>query len=468
MAARKVVELKEKLAGIGSEFDGWLADSATGKPLRKHRTQLERLTAQLRGMTGDIATRIEDVSIDDDKVMATCRQLQTQMLEVHRVWDYYRSKFSLRYVGWFSGYLATADEFAWSCYEPAQAAAAQDVDELPRGGPLIFLSGDFSPFTYARETPNDVAGVPGVLTGEEFNALVAALPIPLIGVPWYQVAHLPDAVLIAHEVGHDVDRDFALGDTIRAHAEPVLGALDPKMTFAWSNWLKEVWADLYGVLAAGPAFVSAMRDLLVTNPQEVIADARAPMGFDSHPPASLRMHAMTYALAKSGFEGDGDAYLDGWNRAFAANGGAAMADVAKEIVDALLAGGFPQFDDAQIGKVVRFSGEQQETAQVVRGEALADIQPQTADVRCLVAGARLAFDHDPELYGLVTEHRVGSQQRIVDRAVAAMGDKTRIRAAESEITAEADQSAGQALFRRLILANESEKPEGGTTDDSRV
>ena len=464
MAARKVVELKEKLAGIGSEFDGWLADAEAGKPLRKHRTQLERLTDQLRGMTGDVAARIDDVSVDDDKVLTTCRRLQTQMLEVHRVWDYYRSKFSLRYVDWFSGYLAAADEFAWACYEPAQAAASEAADELPRGGPLVFLSGDFSPFTYARETPNEAAGVPGALDSDEFDALVAALPIPLIGVPWYQVAHLPDAVLIAHEVGHDVDRDFGLEDTIKSHAEPVLSALEPEIRFAWSNWLREVWADLYGVLAAGPAFVSAMSDLLVTNPQEVIADARAPMSFGSHPPASLRMSAMTSALAKSGFEGDGDAYLDGWNRAFAANGGAAMAGAATEIVDALLTGVFPQFGDTRIDKVVRFSGEQQETAHVVRAEALADNEPQTADIRCLVAGARLAFDHDPELYGLVTEQRVGAQQRIVDRAVAAMGDKTRMRAVESEITPEADRSAGQALFRRLI-ANEANEPEGGTTDD---
>jgi hypothetical protein len=456
MAARKVRELQEKLAGIGVEFDGWLADAKTGKPLRKHRTQIERLTNQLRGMVDDIDNRIRHVSLDDDDVMATCRQLQREMLEVHRLWDYFRSKLSLRYVKWFSDYLATADEFAWACYEPAQKAAPESENAMPRAGPLVFLSGDFSPFTYARETPFDIPDVPDTLDSKAFETAVASLPIPVIGVPWYQVAHLPDAVLIAHEVGHDVQHDFGLDETISMHAEAVLAAVDADTKFAWTNWLREVWADLYGVLAAGPAFVAAMRDLLVTNPREVIADAHSPVNFDRHPPAFLRIRVMTRALEKTGFGKDACCYRNAWNQAFPANGGGAVADVSETVADALLAGTFPELGDRRLGEVVSFSAAQQETAVDVKTQALADQPPQSGDIKSLVAGARIAFDANPDLYGRVTEQRRGAQRRIVERAVAAMGDKTRVREAETEISSEADRSAGLALFQRLIRGDVAE------------
>src|SRR5205085_544367 len=164
--------------------------------------QIRRLTDQLRAMADDIGGRIQTVSLDDDKVLTECRQLQREMLDVHRLWDYYRSKLSLRYLAWFSGYLATADEFAWACYEPVQDAAGQEGALALRGGPLVYFSGEFSPFTDVRGQDFDVPDVPGTLDSEEFEEVLAALPIPLVGVPWYQVAHLPDAVLIAHEVGH--------------------------------------------------------------------------------------------------------------------------------------------------------------------------------------------------------------------------------------------------------------------------
>jgi hypothetical protein len=456
MASRKVRELHEKLVGIGAEFDGWLADAETGKPLRKHRTQIQRLTDQLRGMVDDIEDRIDHVSLDDDEVMATCRQLQREMLEVHRLWDYFRSKLSLRYVKWFSGYLATADEFAWACYGPAQKAAAAGGDALPRGGPLVFLSGDFSPFTYARETTFDVPDVPDTLDSETFEEVLASLPIPVIGVPWYQVAHLPDAVLIAHEVGHDVVHDFGLSDTISTHAEAVLGTVAPHVKFAWTNWLSEVWADLYGTAAAGPAFVAAMRDLLVTNPREIIGDAHSPINFDRHPPAFLRIRVVTRALENAGFGEEAGSYRDAWSQTFPANGGGDVAEVAEAIVDALLSGTFREFGGQRLSQVLSFSESQQQSALDVKREALSDLAPQSTDITSLVAGARLAFDANPELYGKVTDQRLGAQRRIVERAVAAMGDKTRARTEEIEISTETDRKAGQALFRRLISGDTAE------------
>ena len=73
--------------------------------------------------------------------------------------------------------------------------------------PLLFCSSNASPFIQRRNTPFLAEGVTAD-DMERFDAALAFLPIPIIGVPWSQANHLPAAVVIGHEVGHAVERDF--------------------------------------------------------------------------------------------------------------------------------------------------------------------------------------------------------------------------------------------------------------------
>ncbi len=458
LAQRKLVELRDKVAGIEQEFDAWVADSASGMPLRKHRTQIERLTDQLRGLSGTIAGRIDALAPPGadgappaaGDVLAQCRRLQAQMLEIHRLWDYYRSKLSLRHVAWFRDYLAIADEFAWACYEPAQKAASSAGGSV-RAAPLIFLSGDFSPFTYGRRT--EFEGLLEPLSesprSRQFNELVRALPVPVIGVPWYQVSHLPDAPLIAHEVGHDVEEDFGLTTTITEHLAQALVDLDEQQRYAWEGWAGEIWADLYGVLAVGPAFVAAMADLLVTDPAQVASEARSPSAWDAHPPASLRIRLMTLALRKTGFRVEALAHRCSWRDSFGLDRRHPLLEVASDVVDALLDGIFPQLGGKCLPDALRFSSEQHEAAQAVMRAALADLPAHSGDIRSLVAGARLAFDTDPARYVDEGERIVGATRRIVQRALQTIGDAPRSAVADERVTPEDDRKAGEALFAQL-------------------
>ena len=448
LAERKVRELRAKLAGIGEEFDHWLGDAETGRPLRKHQSQIERLTTQLRGLAEEVDTRIGALATDDDEVLTESRTVQTRMLEVHQLWDYFRAKLSLRYVTWFRNYLAAADEFAWACYDPAEKAAGERA--TPRTAPLVFLSGDFSPFTYAKGSAFEAEPVPDVEASEAFLAYVAKLPIPVVGVPWYQVAHLPDAVLIAHEVGHDVERAFDLTGTIEAQLAAALdGIEDAETHFAWGTWLGEVWADVYGVLVAGPAFASALRDLLVTDPTQVTLDARVPSPFAEHPPAWLRLRVMTLVLEKSGFAQESEQEWKAWSDAFPTAKIDPKLAQAEAVVDALLTGAFPAFCGKRIGEVANFSLEQQGTAVAVKSAVLGGIAPYASDIRCLVAGARLAFDENPAAYGMKDQYGKTPQDRILARSIAIIGDDPRIRDEERDVPPEDDRAAGHALFAEL-------------------
>jgi hypothetical protein len=450
LAERKVVELRQKLAGIGAEFDEWLKDAGPDMPLRKHQSQIERLKGQLCGMAGAIETRIDQLSGSPDDILGGCRTLQARMLEVHRLWDYFRSKLSLRYLDWFRRYLSVADEFAWECYKPAQEAAGPEAAAALRGAPLVFLSGDFSPFTDPRETEFTVEEVSGMMDSEEFRTFLHSLPIPVIGVPWYQVSHLPDVVLIAHEVAHDVEVDFQLTSTIKSHLQQVLAGMDSYTGYAWKLWLGEVWADLYAVLAVGPAFVAAMMDLLVADPVQIAVETKAPSPWDPHPPASLRVRLMTEALRSTGFQKDADRLWSAWQASFPGVEADAFRDVARDVVAALLAGRYPKLGDRTLSEVLAFSRKMQDDAEAVRAAALEDITPGVPNIRCIVAAARLAFDCDPSSYTSAEEREKSPQGWILERALETIDDKPRATEFEERsVSPEKDRKAGADLLERL-------------------
>lgn len=421
IADRKLAELKEKLAGVDADFDRWVAQGEPGMPLRKHRTQMFRLTEQLRGLAGRISL---DLGSGPD-VLRECRRLQMRILEVHRLWDFYRTKLSLRYVEWYRPFLATADEFAWKLYEPV----AQGKEP-----PLVYLSGEFSPFTHLRDTPFAVEDVPDALDSVGFLQVVTRLPVPVIGLPWYQLAHIPDAVVIAHEVGHAVERDCGLTETTMEHLRTVELPRDRRS--AWFTWLPEVFADLYGVLSAGPAFVSALADLLAVDP--VTAESTEQL----HPPASVRIALTTKALEITGFPDEAAARRAHWQESYPLSG-PYLSDV-DSVVAALLHGIYPQFGDVALHSLISFTADQQRAAAVAAEAVLSQLPPPTTDVRALVAAARMAFDQDPAGFTAPRPGQLTAQELIVDRIVKSLGDKPR--SGRPAAHAVDDRAAGAALY----------------------
>ncbi|MER5266010.1 hypothetical protein ABTZ99_28380 [Actinosynnema sp. NPDC002837] len=420
---RKVAELRHKLAGIDADFARWRAETASGRVLRKHHTQVVRLTDRLGGVVERIGAELDAVAADGADVLRECRRLQLRMLEVHRLWDFYRSKLNLRYVEWYRPFLTAVDEFAWRCYDPA--AAGRD-----REAPLVHLSGEFSPFTHLRETPFVVEDVPDALDTADFLGVVTRLPIPIIGLPWYQLVHLPDAVVIGHEVGHAVERDFGLLGTVRALTRPVLRTLPEARRDAWDTWLPEVFADLYGVLAAGPAFASALADLLVVDDARTAAEIDGPVLV--HPPAAVRLALTARALAETGFPAAGTPC------------GRFEDDVAP-MTTALLDGPYPGLGDRPLREVIAFTADQQRHA-VTAADGLVDHQrPETSDVRCLIAAARLAFDREPALFAPPPPDRVNAQDLILDKVAKAVGDGSRADVGEGGPVVD-DRAAGAELY----------------------
>jgi hypothetical protein len=462
VAERKLAELERKLAGITAEFDWWRADAGENRPLRKHQSQITRLTDQLGGLAARVRDEIGQARADGGDILAAGRDLQLRMLEVHRLWDFFRSKLNLRYVAWFGPYLAVADEFAWACYQPALEHDGRDgvPAAAVKAAPLVFLSGEFSPFTHPRQTPFAVEDVEGALDSTDFLQVLYALPVPVIGLPWYQVAHLPDVVAIAHEAGHDVARDFGLAAVTEAHLREATMTLPGPVRNRWFGWLPEVFADLYGILCAGPAFASALADLLVADPALVAAESADP-GPARHPPASLRIELAARALEQTGFPREAGAQRDAWAEAYGAAGPAGpFLDSAEAVVRKLLEGQYPQFGNKRLPEVVAFTGPQQEAATAAAAAALAGQEPASDDIRCLVAAARLAFDRDPDGYhDAAVEGAMTAQELILEHAVAGLDDRPRASEDQPAPAPEQDRTAGADLLD-LITSLARQRREG--------
>jgi hypothetical protein len=446
MEGRKIVELREKVAGVGAEFDRWMEDTGQGQPLRKHQSQIERLTLQLR----ELAKRTEqeiDIAAASGDVLAACREVQLRILEVHRLWDFYRSKFSLRHVNWFRRYLLVADELAWVCYRPAQKYADPAVLDLQsvKAPPLVFLSGEFSPFIHYRQEPFTLEDVPDALDSDEFLRVAHALPVPVIGLPWYQVVHLPDLLLLAHEVGHTVERDFGLAGVTEKHLGAALSDVPGPRQDAWFGWLPEVFADIFGVLAGGPAFVSALSDLLATDPVEVAAESAEADGRQPHPPATLRVALCGRTLEHLGFETEASSLWGAWADAFTPDPDDPYGKDVEVVADGLRSARYPQLGCRTLREILPFSAAHHKAATTAAISILEPSKPTSADIRSLVAAARLAFDRDPEGYRSPRLGMANPQDLILDRAEEIIGDRPR---GDEDVrpTPEADRRAGAALY----------------------
>ena len=453
IAERKLLELQRKLAGITDEFEWWLADAGQGKPLRKHQTQITRLTDQLGGLADRVQEEIGTALKDGGDLLGPSRDLQLRILEVHRLWDFFRSKLNLRYVAWFGPYLAVADEFAWACYRLAldHDTRAGIPATAVKAAPLVFLSGEFSPFTHLRQSPFDVEDVAGALDSVDFLQVLYALPVPVIGLPWYQVAHLPDVVAIAHEVGHDVERDFGLTPSMETHLRAATVKLPGPRRNRWFGWLPEVFADLCGILCAGPAFASALTDLLVADAALIAAESADPSPA-RHPPAALRIELAAQALEQTGFAQQAASQRDAWAEAYGPGereGGQAgpFMDDAEVVVRGLLDGGYRQFGNQRLADVMAFSVAQQADADADATAVLDGQEPSGDDIRCLVAAARLAFDGDPVRYYRAEAGARTAQELIMDQIAASLDDLPRAGGeVEAEPTSAADREAGADLF----------------------
>lgn len=448
---RRVAQARIRAGALRAELDAWRARSAPGQPLALHHSQVRRIAAVVEGLL----ERVTDaLAADTAGGLTRIRGYEERLLTAHTLWDFFRSKLAQRLDPSFSAHLRLCDDLAWQCYAPARErfqAQPVNVGAGYKEPPLVFLNAGWSPFAQAREAAfavDRLAG--GWLATADFRAVIEHLPVPLIGLPWYQATHLPDVLVAAHEVGHVVEWDFGLRTELAA-AIAGLG-LPEDQAAAWQAWQPEVFADLYGCLACGPAFAAALIDFFAVDNTRVAAERRTGANWGLYPPTWLRVQVLAETLNALGRPADAQHLAARWTQGNGApthNG--EFADDAAGVAAALLDCPCRSLG-VKVREILPGLTNDQTVALNLKRRYAADSE----DSRVLVAAARRLWEDDPDAYvadqqderirGLIRVPVVTRGSTVTRGGAGTPAPATR-EAADHEA---ADRQAGRALFDSLF------------------
>lgn len=126
------------------------------------------------------------------------------------------------------------------------------------------------------------------------------LPLSMMAVPRNCTAQPWNLVAVAHEVGAHIysDLDLAWEIVNKLQTESVNSGVSVQSAQLWARWHGILFADIFGTLKLGPAYVGGMIELLGTDVRTAVAlDPNAPM-----PPPYIRWHVMLQTLHLLSFQ----------------------------------------------------------------------------------------------------------------------------------------------------------------------
>ena len=452
-------ELNARLAGIETELDYWKQQTQPGARFERHCSQVQRLATVVGEPITGLRRELEKI-VDDQELLAQAEQLEKNVLALHSIWEVFRSKLLLREDELLKTVLPAFDDLAWACYQPAMLRFGLGSKEPP----LLYFTTLWSPFAQGRDTSfqNEVRASVGALNQDEFLDILQSLPVPLIGLPWYHAAHIPGAIVIAHEVGHIVERDFGLTPAIQAAVKGA-GLAEPD---AWSSWATEVFADVYGCLGMGPAFVGAMMDLLASGLAVVHEEKPKPNG--KYPTRSMRVSLMLQVLQAIALNDEAQRLDATWQATYGPRliPTGYEADIPK-VVASLLRGPYLAINGTPIAlnDVLNFPQDYLQKAKDIADDANNGWENNLRtyrETRCFFAAARYLHENPP-----AGPFSNATYQRLVEAIVTKGEGETRMRGSVSRsasspppqtVTSEqvkADQNLGQDLLKQLIAMRDS-------------
>jgi hypothetical protein len=268
------LELERRSNALPNEVNEWVNRTRQEIDYNSHYSQMQAIKIMIDVML----TRQKGILENLDSTTETADfqrilfDLIREIIKTQGIWDFFRDMLELRMYPSLKEPLAIADTVAWDCYRPILNKAhefgilSQDRFREP---PLIYLTAEFSPATWVRgSAPNDQRPLnPTFFLGDRRTRL----PIPVIEIPWDHVVNLWEFLSLHHEVGHDIEADLGLRTVLlNSLAQQLAQAGVPESrVILWQKWQAEIFADLVGLLLAGPAFAYSMVNLLLLPPMMV-------------------------------------------------------------------------------------------------------------------------------------------------------------------------------------------------------
>jgi hypothetical protein len=275
-------QTQRALARVTAAIETWFAlrkerdKDLVGQYAGLHETRLNTLATILRYGLETLAADLGKVDVDSARdrrqVYAECRRIDQALVWMERVWGYYREKFDQRDDASLAPLLQAAEEVIWSCYSQVFANRnhlPKDLTQAP--APLAYLDAQYSPATWeaAKLSPSDLRDASTV---EGLESFLQTLPVPVLRLPTWCIDAPWTLVFVAHEVGHNVQRELGL---VRPFEELLKSACleqpgpDRPNPERWKAWASEIFADLFSVAMVGESAVRALREIQLGPPTEM-------------------------------------------------------------------------------------------------------------------------------------------------------------------------------------------------------
>lgn len=364
--------------------------------------------------------------------------------------------------------LGDADALAEACYRP--------LFEHARGAGIRLLTSRAVTFLGDKDL--------GIFTGFIPTGLA---PIILPTAWATEIGWWP---ALAHEIGHDFHASVVGFDTElrrrtgfadgRGLPGPKRGLTQADVTAAHAAWLPEIFADLFGTMMLGSAYVTTMMwkfadpksPARVVTVQPVAADEWTE--YDEHPPAHLRVVLSCRLLATIGFPVEARALEDEWRQRHESpevllvpTRGKTFYTVTErpylECGEALIAGiyqwGFSSLAGFSLRSIpgLDLGPREHQAALEAKDVFLAGQPSATPDPRCLIAGAVLAWKERPALSA-----RVLRAARATIASVGVSRAQLRLRAAREEEGTLDPTTADAQAWREAFLLGEALAPPAGS------
>ncbi|WP_322754902.1 hypothetical protein [Frankia sp. Cas3] len=424
LGERRRVEWNHQVESLSDELRLWASEAEKDGPLEKNHSQVRSIVIMLQSFAEEAGVRTRE---------ATCSigDLQDIILDLHHVWDFFRSKLTLRFVEWSKDFLVAADEFAWACYRPAvEIGSVRGDPTIAIEPPLVFLNRSRTPFAQLRGSEFLQFG----MSSEEGRTWQREIPFPMIGIPWYTTHYVPDLLYVAHEVGHHIEDRFDLDDALRQRIA------DAGVSAEWLDWSGEVFADVYGCIAAGEAYAVTLFDALMST--------GAGVDTEKYPPAPLRARVCLAAVESIRGPAVAAEVASQWPEPWPE---AAISCEAEKVVNALLADPYEALNGYTLDALLGLGSQDFENIYEAGTLLLRGITPSfLQDVRAMIAAAALAFHRDPDKFD---EQGAGDKALCKVRSLVRHGVRAGANAAE--------QAQAQAVGRALFHAVAEQRSERG-------
>jgi hypothetical protein len=357
--------------------------------------------------------------------------------------------------------LGDSDALAEACYRPiVEYARGAGIDlGFERAATVL---GDSDLFAALAENP----------------ARLAAIVLPPnwpVEVAWWPA--------LIHEVGHCFYRSVSARGRRTFDAElrgflqlpragsPIPSGLSPllesDLRSALGSWLEEMFADAFGVMMLGPAYIRTMMWSFAGTPQAVITcQPVLPDGcFDEHPPAHLRVVLGCRLLAEMGYPtearhleaewrsqhgGPRQFWLPTRNGRWLGLSEEPLVMRAVVVMTAFYDESFASLGGEPLRSVpgLDFGPREHQAALDVSVALLGRRPPSTRDARVLIAGAVLAWAKQPKQGAAILR---GARAHITAVEVSRRRLRLRAEAADAADEAALDAQVGEDVIRDAIL-----------------